>query len=43
MKCSKCNDEINNLNHYFIPCTNKKEGLRLCFKCAKEENIITLV
>lgn len=43
MKCTKCGTEINNLNHYVIPLKNRKEGMRYCFKCAKEEHVITLV
>jgi len=43
MKCSKCGKEINTLNHYYIPVKNRKEGLRYCINCAREEHIITLV
>ncbi|MCP4130625.1 MAG: hypothetical protein GY754_06550 [bacterium] len=47
MKCSKCGETVNNLNHYYIPSknigNNNGKGLRYCIKCAKEENIITLV
>ncbi len=43
MKCSKCGKEINMLNHFYIPVKNRKEGIRYCIKCAREENIITLV
>ncbi len=43
MKCSRCGAEINNLNHYVVPQGSRKEGLRFCFKCAREEHIITLI
>jgi uncharacterized protein with PIN domain len=43
MKCSKCGKEINSLNHYYVPMKNRKEGLRYCINCAKEEHIVTLV
>ncbi len=43
MKCQKCGVEINKLNHYYVPLKNGKEGVRYCIKCAKEENVITLV
>ena len=43
MKCTKCGAEINSLNHFYIPVKNTKDGLRLCFKCAREEKYITLV
>ena len=43
MKCAKCGKEINLLNHYYIPMKNRKEGLRYCITCAREEHIITLV
>ncbi len=43
MKCSKCGEEINNLNHYYIPVKNGQKGMRLCIKCAKEEHVISLV
>lgn len=43
MKCSRCGREINNLNHYYIPRKNRKEGLRYCIACAREEHIVTLV
>ena len=43
MKCSRCNAEINSLNHYVVPVKEKQKGLRYCIKCAKEENIVTLV
>jgi DNA-directed RNA polymerase subunit RPC12/RpoP len=43
MKCSKCGKEINKMNHHYVPAKNKKEGQRYCIKCAREEEIITLV
>lgn len=43
MKCSKCGVDINNLNHFYIPEGNKKEGRRYCISCARSEKIITLV
>ncbi len=43
MKCSKCGAEINSLTHYYVPLKNRGEGMRYCFKCAREEHIITLV
>ncbi|MFH0977376.1 MAG: hypothetical protein V1874_16475 [Spirochaetota bacterium] len=43
MKCNKCGSEIHKLNHYFVPSKDSKNGKRFCFKCAKEEKIITLV
>lgn len=43
MCCSKCGTKINNLNHHVVPQKNRKEGLRYCIRCAREEHIITLV
>ena len=43
MKCSRCGKEINELNHHFIPQKNRREGLRYCIACAREERIVTLI
>jgi hypothetical protein len=43
MKCSRCGKEINSLNHYYIPIKNRREGLRYCIACAREEQIVTLI
>ncbi len=43
MKCAKCGAEINKLNHHFVPSRGNREAKRYCIKCAKEENIVTLV
>ena len=43
MKCSRCGTEIDKLNHHYIPQKDKKEGIRYCIKCAKEELIVTLI
>lgn len=43
MKCARCGKDINVLNHFYIPVKNRKEGVRYCIKCAREENVITLV
>ena len=43
MKCTRCGKDINVLNHFYIPVKNRKEGVRYCIKCAREENIVTLI
>ena len=43
MRCLKCGKELNSMNHHYIPVKNRKEGLRYCILCAKEEKVITLV
>ena len=43
MKCSRCGCEINSLNHFYIPVKNRKEGIRYCINCAREEKVVTLV
>ncbi len=43
MKCARCGQELNNLNHYYIPRKDNREGMRLCIKCAREEKIVTLI
>jgi len=43
MKCSKCGKEINTMNHFYVPAKSRKEGVRYCISCAREEQIITLV
>ncbi|MFC1668942.1 hypothetical protein ACFL20_01005 [Spirochaetota bacterium] len=43
MICHKCGKKINNLNHFYVPMKNKREGLRYCVECARKENIVTLV
>lgn len=43
MKCSKCKSEIGKLNHYFVPAKDNRKAKRYCIKCAREENIVTLV
>ncbi len=43
MRCHKCGDEVNRLNHFYVPSIDKQKGKRYCIKCAREENIITLV
>jgi hypothetical protein len=42
MFCKKCGIKLNNLNCFYVPIKGK-QGLRYCIKCAREENIITLV
>lgn len=43
MKCSRCGAIINDLNHFYVPVKGKKEGMRYCIQCARQEQIITLV
>lgn len=43
MKCVKCGKEINMNNHFYVPLKNRKEGLRYCISCAREDKIVTLV
>lgn len=43
MKCAKCGRDINQANHFYVPVKNRKEGLRYCISCAREDKIITLV
>lgn len=43
MKCCKCGRDVNELNHFYVPEHSKIEGKRYCIKCARAENIITLV
>jgi len=43
MNCVRCGKKLNKMNHFYIPVKNRKEGLRYCITCAREENIITLV
>ncbi len=43
MKCLRCGKDLHALNHHYVPVKNRKEGLRYCLNCAKEEKIITLV
>lgn len=43
MKCYKCGTDVNQLNHFYVPEHNKKEGRRYCIRCARAEKIITLV
>ena len=43
MKCAKCGRDINSTNHFYVPVKNRKEGLRYCISCAREEKIVTLV
>jgi hypothetical protein len=43
MKCTRCGKDITALNHFYIPVKNRKEGVRYCIKCAREENIVTLI
>ncbi len=43
MKCTKCAQNINDLDHFYVPLKGRGDGLRYCIKCAREEKIITLV
>ncbi|HOK01890.1 MAG TPA: hypothetical protein PKX79_00745 [Spirochaetota bacterium] len=43
MKCARCGKDINKLNHFYIPIKGRKEGIRYCIECAREEKIVTLV
>ncbi len=43
MKCYKCGVDVHDLNHYYVPMKNEKEGRRYCIRCAQEERIVTLV
>ncbi len=43
MNCTKCGKKLDRLNHFYIPVRNRKEGLRYCIACAREEDIVTLV
>lgn len=43
MKCVKCGKEISMNNHFYVPVKNRKEGLRYCISCAREDKIVTLV
>lgn len=43
MKCNKCGAMVNELNHFFIPSKDNKDGKRYCIRCAREEHIVTLV
>ncbi len=43
MYCSKCAGKINELNHFYVPVKGRKDGMRICVKCAREEKIVTLV
>ncbi len=43
MKCAKCGRDVNSVNHFYVPVRNRKEGLRYCISCAREDKIVTLV
>jgi hypothetical protein len=43
MKCHRCGKRIHELNHFYVPLKNRREGVRLCIECARRERIITLV
>ncbi len=43
MKCHRCGKRIHELNHFYVPLRNRREGVRLCIECARRERIITLV
>ncbi len=43
MYCSKCAGKINEMNHFYVPVKGRKDGMRICVKCAREEKIVTLV
>ncbi len=42
MFCKKCGIKLTNSNCFYVPIKGKR-GHRYCIKCAREENIITLV
>ena len=43
MRCTKCGNIINDLNHYYVPVKGATNGKRVCINCAKEQKIVTLV